>query len=410
RRLRESAFGRVHAEGGTLWAYLRNGSARAHGVRNMTSEYWSDQAIAAVSREAVERSMIARRACFSCPVPCSALFAVDGATVEGVQANMYRAFATNVDVRDAGTLLRANRLVNELGLDCDHTSAVVAWAMELVDRGLLAQREIGFPLRWGAGGAMLGLIEAIGYRRGFGDLLAEGLDAASRSLGEETRPYANLVKGNAVMEAGFRSHPAWALGIVTSAKAAGHLRGAPAQEYQAEAGSLRPETSQDLFGFVFPGLEATPQQRAALVAWQERYKAVLDCMGLCTLSSAWMDAELYHPEEIAGLYSALTGIETSGETLMAYGERLNNLERAFNLLYAGFDRCHDYPPRRFMEEPLQEGRYAGARLERGEWEAMLDAYYREHHWDEPTGRPFPETLERHGLSRLAEQARDRLPA
>ncbi|MCF7936533.1 MAG: hypothetical protein K9L28_09340, partial [Synergistales bacterium] len=26
RRLRESAFGRVHAEGGTLWAYLRNGS------------------------------------------------------------------------------------------------------------------------------------------------------------------------------------------------------------------------------------------------------------------------------------------------------------------------------------------------------------------------------------------------
>ena len=62
----------------------------------------------------------------------------------------------------------------ELGMDTISMVCTVACAMELVDRGYLSEDEVGRPLKWGDGDALLDLAGKTAYREGFGDMLAQG--------------------------------------------------------------------------------------------------------------------------------------------------------------------------------------------------------------------------------------------
>ena len=81
----------------------------------------------------------------------------------------------------------------------------------------------------------------------------------------------------------------------------------------------------------------------------------------------------------------------SSEELMRMGERITNMGKVLNILYAGFGRKDDYPPERLMEEPIKTGPYKGERLEKQKWEKMLDEYYELHGWD-TNGWPTARTL------------------
>ncbi|GAI91664.1 unnamed protein product, partial [marine sediment metagenome] len=163
-----------------------------------------------------------------------------------------------------------------------------------------------------------------------------------------TRKLAVLVKKNSIMEAGVRSHKAWALGIVTSTRGTGHLRGAPALEFQ----KVPPEITKKLFGIGDISDPTSYKNKAALVVWQEKYKGVTDMIGTCAIPSVWTDINLLVPEDIAGLLNDITGKNYSPEELLNAGEILQNLEKSFNLLHAGFGRSDDMPPRKFTEIPF----------------------------------------------------------
>jgi aldehyde:ferredoxin oxidoreductase len=79
-----------------------------------------------------------------------------------------------------------------------------------------------------------------------------------------------------------------------------------------------------------------------------------------------------------------------------------NVEKAFNILHAGFSRLDDYPPARFFEEPIAQGPAAGFKLEREKWGHLLEEYYEMHHWDKETGFPARECLEGLDLREVAD--------
>ncbi|MBI5967621.1 MAG: aldehyde ferredoxin oxidoreductase, partial [Deltaproteobacteria bacterium] len=70
---------------------------------------------------------------------------------------------------------------------------------------------------------------------------------------------------------------------------------------------------------------------------------------------------------------------------MKTGRRGVNLEKALNTLHAGFDRKDDYPPQRYLEEPVQTGPYAGSKCDKEKWDEMLDKFYELNGWDKKTG-------------------------
>ncbi len=104
---------------------------------------------------------------------------------------------------------------------------------------------------------------------------------------------------------------------------------------------------------------------------------------------------------LAAMLQAATGIDEFGdpEYLKLAGERIWNLERAFNCR-EGFTRADDRLPERFLRESHTEGPLAG---QVSELEAMLDEYYEVRGWDKTTGRPTRETLERLGLKAEADE-------
>ena len=126
-------------------------------------------------------------------------------------------------------------------------------------------------------------------------------------------------------------------------------------------------------------------RKAKIVSYIENLTAACDSLGMCFFTSIRNDPAGLKPDDYANLLSAATGLEITGADLMFLGERIRNLEKAFNTLHTNFDRKDDYPPRRLMEEPVQNGPFEGELLERDKWDLMLNEYYELHDWDAQTG-------------------------
>jgi aldehyde:ferredoxin oxidoreductase len=205
------------------------------------------------------------------------------------------------------------------------------------------------------------------------------------------------IKGQDLIEP-MRSLKAWALGIAVSPRGAAHTRGA--------AGSITrlipPEKAKSMWG-LDPGKAKDPYEAApGIVKYFEQFHAVLDSLGLCFFSSNWLGPDALFPEDVASLFSAALGKDVSAASLMLAGERIHNVEKAFNVRHAGFSRKDDYPPERLMKEPVKSGPGKGEILKKEEWERMLEGYYRSHGWNPETGWPTRESLAQLGLQDVAD--------
>jgi aldehyde:ferredoxin oxidoreductase len=124
-----------------------------------------------------------------------------------------------------------------------------------------------------------------------------------------------------------------------------------------------------------------------LVAGVEDFKAVVDSIGVCYMTSLWRDPRALDARDYADLLSAATGVDFRWHDLMSIGRRVSELERAFNTLHADFGRPDDYPPQRLFNTPISGGPYAGKVLAQETWDLMLDEYYSARGWDRVSGKP-----------------------
>lgn len=390
-------------KGGTLLPYLAAGENSPHGVRNMGDEFWPNEKINQVSRERIDQNyLIRKQSCFNCPVYCSSIFEINQQRFEGFQTNSFRSFASNLDCTSLPDVIQSHALTNLYGLDGDHTSSIIAWAIECYENGILTKKDTdGIELKWGNGESIIKMIEKIAHRNGFGDILANGLYEASKIIGKGSCKFAMLSKKNALMEAAMRSHKGWALGILTSAKGGGHLRGAPGPERQ----HVPPEKSRELFHLddISP---TSYNNKAVLVVWQENYKDILDCLGLCSAMSMTIDINIYRWNDMREFYYLVTGENVSEVEFTTIASRMQNLERAFNLLHAGFDRKDDLPPEKLTKIPVSQGTYKGERLELEQVNKMLDEYYQIHGWNIKNGRPTYEKLKELKLEDIIQKLED----
>ena len=89
--------------------------------------------------------------------------------------------------------------LDELGLDNEDVSGVVAWMMECYQRGVVTRDDLeGIDLTWGNLPAICQLVKKIAYREGIGDVLANGLKLAPPKIGRGSEKYAMTGKGVAI--------------------------------------------------------------------------------------------------------------------------------------------------------------------------------------------------------------------
>jgi aldehyde:ferredoxin oxidoreductase len=141
--------------------------------------------------------------------------------------------------------------------------------------------------------------------------------------------------------------------------------------------------------------------RGAMLSLENRFRAATDSTGLCWFPTEMTARGDLDPEDLAEAISVITGFELDGEDFIKIGERVHNLQKAFNVR-EGLRREDDTLPGRFFVEQADEKEVPG--VDPSRFQKMLDEYYEFSGWDKE-GVPTRVKLEELDLAYVAEQIR-----
>ena len=352
--------------------------------------------------EAIEDYSSGVLACYGCTLHCRHKYILreglwQGQYAEGPEFASVAALSAELGSNRMQGALEGNFLANKYGLDTLETGSMIAWAIELHEKGLLPRELVADRrLEWGNMAAVHQLMEDIAHRRGLGDVLADGPRGAIERLGPETERYNIQIKGMSANVSDERTAPCLALGIATASRGADHLRSRAALDLYALPAELL-----DMF-YGRKGMSSDYREyqgKPWMVFFTESVKAVIDSLGICQYHTAGLSPNLPMNKEFSTILEYVAGLKISPEELMVVGERITTMERLFNIR-EGLSRKDDYLPDRYYQEPTTLGVNAarGRVIDREKYERMLDEYYQFHGWDRE-GNPTPETLKRLALDK-----------
>jgi aldehyde:ferredoxin oxidoreductase len=331
----------------------------------------------AVNGERVRKDFMVRtRGCHSCTINCGRVTKITGRGKldghgEGPEYETIFALGTSCGVGDLAVIIKANYLCNELGMDTIEAGCAIATAMELAQCGYLPASDVGFDLKFGDPEALLVLTEAMAYRNGFGNALAEGGYRVAEKYGHPELFIGSKKQAFAAYDP--RGSVGMGLGYATSNRGACHLRGY--------------SVSLEHFGNPVKLNPFTPKDKAMWMVHLQNATSFVDASGICLFSTMAMG-----PQGLGNMVGAALDMDIDENEMQRLGERIWNLERLFNN-QAGFSCKDDSLPPRMLQEPLTEGAAKGHVVP---LEVMLQEYYERRGWD-AEGRPTGEKLADLGL-------------
>ena len=312
-----------------------------------------------------ERYLTKTMSCAACPVACGHIYAVAEGSYSGTQWELdYEslfALGPLCGIDHVPSILKAAELCDHYGIDTISAGSCVAWGMECFEKGLFTKKDTdGIELTFGNHDALVKIIPKIGERSGIGDILADGVSAASARLGQNSEQWAMHGKGLEFPGYDPRAMKSLALGFAVGLRGACHNR-SPAYEI-------------DMSGEVdrFKG-EAG---RGSMVKDKEDFAAVLDSLIICKFIRKCF-SDFY--AEVSDLYTQATGLDLSPTELRVAGERINNIKKAFNIR-EGWKTGDDWLPPRLFKDPIAEGEGKGTVLTEEELKLMISDYYRARGW------------------------------
>lgn len=347
-----------------------------------------------------KHNFVKNKMCYKgCPIACGRIAKVEkgkyqtpeheGAEYESISAFTAFVFNENVDAA-----IHSDYLCNEFGIDTISTGAMIAFAMECYEHGLLSLEETnGLDLSWGNDDVLPLLVEKISRREGIGDLLADGVLKAAQKIGQGAEKYAIHGKGLEGPAHDPRSGKLLAVTYGTASRGMCHIHPLEGMAYD------RGKVDWGMTSYGVPD----PNQ---IDRWDEKGKGTLtkilqdglivpDILGVCKFFM-YAGLTLGH---YAKLLSALTGWQFSGEDLLKVGERTINMQRLFNIR-EGFNKKDDVIPDRAKQRPL----FGAYQNEEGciirDYDGMLEEYYQARGWDLERGIPNKEKLLELGLYKI----------
>lgn len=323
------------------------------------------------------------KSCFGCPLPCGKTAMIkegpyQGMILPGPEYETIGLLGSNCGIGDIEYVAVANQLCNDYGLDTISTGNVIAFSIECFQKGLILDKDTdGLKLEFGNGDLTIELIKKISARESFGDQLAEGTKRLAENIGQGAEKFAMQSKGQEFAAYEPRGLVGMGLLYATATPGANHSFGP----------TLTPERIElkDML---------TTHKKAGIILREQNKYCLQDSMIFCSFSRYGLDDMLR-----LDFTNSVTGWEYSQEEALTIANRIYTLERMFNFR-EGFVRKHDSLPWRSLHEKMPDGPAKGNRVK---LEEMLPEYYRERGWDEKTGIPNDQTLEKLGLNELAKE-------
>lgn len=382
---------------GTSPYYFNANAAGSLPTRNFQSGYF--EGIKENGLEDMHKNLkIKTEGCYGCSLRCKQVFSSESpykidSRYGGPEYETIASFNSTVGVDSLYAAAKAHELCNRYGLDTVSTGVIIAFAMECFENGIIGKEDTdGIELKFGNEEAMLAIIEKIAYRKGIGNILAEGVARAAKIFGKNAEKFAMHVKGQEFAMAEPRAKFGVGLAYAISPTGADHLQhehdGAfdpvlTGYSHDAEEASVFLKHIYPL-GILEPvkSLYLGPE-KVRLFTYLQHYWSLFDTIDLCIFTLA--PVRTFKINQLVDMVSAVTGWETSLWELLKVGERATTMARSFNIKH-GKTRKDDNLPQR-MFEPLKGGALKGSKMDRDEFEKALTLYYEMMGWDSNKGIP-----------------------
>ncbi|MEW6664616.1 MAG: aldehyde ferredoxin oxidoreductase family protein [Thermodesulfobacteriota bacterium] len=323
--------------------------------------------------------------CWSCAVKCKRRVALEDEKYPlnpkwgGPEYETLAAFGSLIGNGNLPAVARANQLCNLYGMDTITMGNLTAFVMECFEKGILTEKDTGGrKLEFGDPDALLWLIEEVVHRRGIGDILAEGVKAASERIGRGSEQFAFTIKGNDLPMHEGRGKTGMALGYALSSTGADHVETPHDGAFQGDGVS-----KLHALGLLDPvdPLE-TDSAKVRFFALGQKAWGINNLLSICNFASVPIHGMTFH-NLVEGV-RAVTGWDTSLYEILLAVERSMVMSRVFNLR-EGLGPEDDRVIRRWHEE-MPGGPLEGKRLDEQQFRAAIELYYEMSGWDE-RGRP-----------------------
>ncbi len=343
---------------------------------------------ATLGSEAVDTRRLRRIACWQCPVGCEATMK-EGTGQYKYAAGSYRPeyetiamLGSNCLNSNIDSIIKANDICNRLGIDTISAGAVIAFAMECYEKGLITKKDTGgIELTWGNHQALVAMTEKMGLREGFGDILADGVKVAAQKIGKNAAEYAMHVHGQEVPGHNPIATSAMATTYLTNATPARHTQGS--EEHHNKG--LLPDINRQLY-----------TGRGEVHARGSNFQHALMCSGTCLfVNSAFPDTD-----GIAHFMAPVTGWDVTTDDLVLSGERIENMRQSFNLREGIGLQSYKISGRLLGKPPFKVGPNAGVTVDEA---TMVKDYFKIMQWDAETGKPNKKRMAELGLGDVAEE-------
>lgn len=383
--------------------------------------------------------------CFACPAGCMRAKFKHKSGLEEVRktcaaAFFYSPWDTMKHGQSTDAPFFATSLCDRYGLCTGEMSNVMVWLNNCYQRGIISEEEMGVPISdIGSIDFIEKLVSSISYKKGFGELIAEGTRRASIEKSRDSEETAL----ERIMPSGYVNDSyGGRVFLITSLFYATEPRNPIIQLHEVNYVLLKWVLSYTTSGMMSP-IDIKTLKKIAKRVWgseeaadfstydgkaeaafriQNRQHAK-ETMVSCDryfplLETDQEEGYMGDPAFVPKLFSAVTGIDMSEEDYYRVGERSVNLQRAIQGREGRAGRKDDKISEFNFTVPVEtsEGVLGmfnpdlefpgpgeeivsrkGKTLDRKEFERMLDEFYAFRGWDVESGFQKKETLEKLGL-------------
>ncbi|MCB2180087.1 aldehyde ferredoxin oxidoreductase family protein [bacterium] len=348
---------------------------------SLSKQYYSKGEMEGVDRISgnamAEKDLVGVSACHGCVVACGRVIQPEGQSKKqkGPEYETVAGFGPNLLIDDLDFIYQMNEACDRFGMDTISTSGTIGLVLKLFEKGVISEKDTGgLALAWSDKQVVAELVDQIGRRNGFGDILANGARFVGEKYGVPNMVV--QVKGLEVAYHDPRGVSGMALVYATSPRGACHNQ---SDYFFVDMGQAEEELGIEYFD------RQAGAEKARNVAIHQNWRTAFNAMVMCIFGNV-------PPQQVLDIIRAGCGYEWTIEDLLKVGERGWTIKRVINNRL-GMNRENDRLPKPLLE-PLQDGGAAGYEIP---FEEMLRAYYQARSWDWETGFPTKEKLASLGL-------------
>ncbi len=310
-------------------------------------------------------------ACYGCAIMCAKRARWQDFEMEGPEYETIAWLGANCGLNQPEAIAYANYLADDFGMDTISTGAVLAFAMEAFEKGIITEADTGgIRLTFGSSQAVNDMIAKIARRDGLGDILAEGSRIASQKIGKGSDYFALQTAGMELSGVNIKGCASMGLTLAT-ADFASHTR-----FWSATAEMNRELTFESTPKFVKDGQDEVNTRNSLVIC----------------------DFVPFGFDRLGPMLEKITGLHFTPDDLMKLGEKISNLNRMYSIKN-GRTRRDDTLPQRFFKERHLSGIFKDQYLTEEKFNQWLDFYYQERGWDKH-GIPTDKKLRELDLERI----------